>query len=318
MTNISNRKEFKALISKSGLQARAHLYAQIREYFAQQNVLEVDTPILNRYAVSDLHIDSIVVQTNAQEAYLHTSPEYAMKRLLTQFKCDIYQLCKVFRAEEAGVNHHPEFTMLEWYRVGWNYQDLMREVDKLSKILLHDKFSLAATQYISYTEAFKKYCAIDITQANESEYLYACENINTKVHHKLSIQEYQEFLLDQMIAKCFSKDCLTFIYDFPRQQAALAKLNEQGLAQRFEMFLGEIELANGFQELTDADEQLKRFMQDNKKRLQHGKCEIEIDQQFIAALKEGMPETSGVALGIDRLMMIILQVKDIQQTLTFT
>lgn len=304
------------MISKLALQLRAHLYSQIREYFAQQNVLEVDTPIMNRYAVSDLHIDSIKVQ-NIAPSFLHTSPEYAMKRLLTAFKCDIYQLCKVFRNEEVGANHHPEFTLLEWYRVGWTYHDLMQEVDKLSRILLHEKVALTNTQFITYAEAFKRFCNIDVAQANESDYLHACEKIDSKVHGKLSIQESQELLLDQLIAKKFSNECLTFIYDFPKQQAALAKINAQGLAQRFEMYLGEFELANGFQELVDADEQLQRFKQDNKKRLQHGKSEIEIDQQFIAALKEGMPETSGVAMGIDRLMMIILQVKDIQQTLTF-
>jgi len=306
------------LVSKSALQIRAQLYAKIREYFAQQNVVEVDTPILNQYAVSDLHIDSMQVKMNSQAAYLHTSPEYAMKRLLAEFECDMYQLCKVFRLDEVGSYHQPEFTMLEWYRVGWDYHELMQEVDKLGRILLQDKVPLAASQFISYAEAFKKYCDIDISQANTSEYLHACEKTGANLHNKLSMQESQEFLLDQAIAKNFSKDCLTFIYDFPKQQAALAKINAQGEAQRFEMYLGDVELANGFQELTDADEQLQRFEQDNNKRLQQGKNVVEIDQHFIAALRGGMPEASGVALGIDRLLMSILQVKDIRQTLTFS
>ncbi len=318
MINTSNTKHSKPLASKSCLRVRAQLYAQIREYFAQQNVLEVDTPIINQYAVSDLHIDSIQAQVNKQVFYLHTSPEYSMKQLLVQFECDIYQLCKVFRAEEAGVNHHPEFTMLEWYRIGWDYHELMQEVDKLCKILLQDKLSLDAPEFISYSEAFKKYCDIDIAHAKDSEYLHACESINANIHSKLSRQDAQEFLLDQVIAKKFSKDCLTFIYDFPKQQAALARITAQGFAQRFEMYLGDMELANGYQELTDAKEQLQRFEQDNEKRSQHGKRTIEIDQKFIAALEQGMPETSGVALGVDRLLMILLQVKDIKQTLTFS
>lgn len=297
-----------------GLKARAQVYARIREFFAVRNVLEVDTPIVNRYTVTDPYIDSIAVENGRRRAYLHTSPEYAMKRLLAFFKCDMYQLCKVFRAAEEGRYHHPEFTMLEWYRVGWSHHDLMREVDELVGELLP---GLATTSFITYRDAFKDYCGLDPCLATPSEYVRVGKTAGLAPAAGLSVREYRDLFLDQIIASRLPVDRLTFIYHFPAQQAALAKINDEGMAERFELYLGAVELANGFQELTDAREQLRRFEEDHRLRRQVGKDCPEIDPQFIASLRAGLPECAGVAVGVDRLLMILLGVTEIKQVLTF-
>ncbi len=308
--------DWRPLVSSQGLEERARVYAQIREFFAARDVLEVDTPAINRYAVTDPCIDSIGVKNRDLQAYLHTSPEYAMKRLLAFFKQDIYQLCKVFRAAEEGRYHHQEFTMLEWYRVGWSYRDLMREVDELVKDLLQVEFSL--TTFTTYRDTFREYCGLDLCQAERPDYIRIVSTAGLSLHTDLSIREYQELLLDQVIAPQFPANRLTFVYDFPVQQAALAKINQAGVAERFELYLGNIELANGFQELVDAQEQLQRFEEDNRTRKRTGKDFVEIDQQFTAALQAGLPECAGVALGVDRLLMVALGASQIEQVLTFT
>lgn len=318
MRKIANPNEWQPLVSQQGLGARARLYTQIREFFTGRDVLEVETPIINCCTVTDPHIGSISINNKNREAYLHTSPEYAMKRLLAFFKRDIYQLCKVFRAEELGKYHHTEFTMLEWYRVGWSYQDLMQEVDELVKTLSQNSIKLSKTTFTTYQNIFNDYCGLDPWQANQADYIRACEVAGLSLRVKLSNQQYQELLLDQAIASQLPKDRLTFIYDFPVQQAALAKINHEGVAERYELYLGNIELANGFQELTDPQEQLKRFEADNHKRQQGGKDKMEVDKSFIAALKAGLPESAGVALGVDRLLMILLGASEIKDVLTFS
>lgn len=308
--------DWRPLVSLQGLEERARVYAQIREFFAARNVLEVDTPAINHYAVTDPYIDSIGVKSRDYQAYLHTSPEYAMKKLLAFFKRDIYQLCKVFRAAEEGRYHHLEFTMLEWYRVGWSYRDLMREVDELVRDLLQVEFS--PTAFTTYRDVFWEYCGFDLHQAERPNYILAGRTAGFSLRNDLSIREYQELLLDQVIAPQFPSNRLTFIYDFPVQQAALAKINQAGVAERFELYLGNVELANGFQELVDAQEQLQRFEEDNHTRKRIGKNFVEIDQQFTAALQAGLPECAGVALGMDRLLMVALGASKIEQVLTFT
>ena len=317
MNKFPKHSDWKPLVSQQGLEARAYLYAQIREFFAARNVLEVETPIINLCAVTDPHINSICINNKKHTTFLHASPEYAMKRLLADFKRDIYQLCKVFRAAEEGKYHHPEFTMLEWYRVGWSYQDLMHEVDELIKSLSRNKINLSQTKFITYQRVFIDYCRVDPWQANQLDYSRACDRAGLSLRIKLSNQEYQELLLDQAIAPQLPKDRLTFIYDFPAQQSALAKLNNAGKAERFEMYIGNIELANGFQELTNAQEQLARFDADNQRRQKSGKDKMEIDMQFITALNTGLPESAGVALGVDRLLMLILGVTEIRDVLAF-
>ncbi len=319
MNNRSRVTDWAPLVSRQAIEARAHTYAQIRQHFTVRQALEVDTPIVNRHTVTDPHIDSIgVTGIGPKNYYLHTSPEYAMKRLLAFFKRDIYQLCKVFRGAERGKYHHTEFTLLEWYRVACGYQDLMREVDELVTTLLRQRRYLAQTEFTTYQNIFIEYCGFDPWCATRQDYVRAGAAAGLALQSHLSICAYQELLLDQVIAPRLPKDSLTFIHDFPAQQAALANINHTGVAERFELYLGDIELANGFQELTDTHEHLQRFQEHNVRRARAGKVRLEIDRQFIAALVAGLPESSGVALGIDRLLMTILRVTDIKDVLAFT
>ncbi len=300
--------------SQCALEARAYVNEQIRAFFRSRNVLEVETPILNTHAVTDQQIDSIATEYSH---FLHTSPEYAMKRLLAFYQTDIYQLCKVFRANEQGSHHHNEFTMLEWYRVSWSYKDLIQEVASLVKTLLSRSHASLEIQLISYQQIFKKHLNIDVQNASQAEYLQACTDHSIRLNTALTIQQYQELVLDQIIVSKLQENCMTFIYDFPAEQAALAKINSAGDAERFELYLNGLELANGFQELTDARQQQLRFEEDNRKRLQENKSAIEIDNHFIAALEAGLPESAGVALGVDRLLMIMLDVSHIDEVLSF-
>ncbi len=298
----------------NAVQLRAKVNAQIRTFFHSRNVLEVETPLLNQYAVTDFQIESIATDN---VKYLHTSPEYAMKRLLASHQCDIYQLCKAFRANESGHFHNDEFTMLEWYRVGWTYKALMNEVSELITVLVSDVDKPLSTKYFSYIEVFEKYTELDIRTAGQDDYLRVCEDHSVNLNSALKIDQYHNLILDQIIVPKFDKHALTYVYDFPAEQAALAKLNKQGFAQRFELYFDGIELANGFQELTDAKEQMLRFEEDNRKRLLENKKAIEIDVEFISALEAGLPESAGVALGVDRLLMSILNAKHINEVLTF-
>jgi len=296
------------------LNMRAEVNTQIRAFFQARNVIEVETPILNRYAVTDLHIDSIATENSK---YMHTSPEYAMKRLLAFYKCDIYQLCKVFRANESGRHHSDEFTMLEWYRVAWTYKDLMKEVAEIIATLVSDYIEPLGVAYISYQQIFKKYAGIDIQTANQADFLQLCGDYSIKLNSALNTDQFQDLVLDQIIIPKLEKRRMTFVFDFPAEQAALANLNDQNCAERFELYFGGVELANGFQELTDAQEQMSRFEEDNRQRLLANKKAIEIDAEFIAALEFGLPESAGVAIGIDRLLMVMLGAKDIKNVSSF-
>ncbi|MGH1538332.1 MAG: EF-P lysine aminoacylase EpmA [Gammaproteobacteria bacterium] len=297
------------------LKVRAQVNAHIRSYFQIRNVIEVETPVANQYAVTDLHIDCIATD---HDKFLHSSPEYAMKKLLAFHKCDIYQLCKVFRANEVGRLHHDEFTMLEWYRVEMNYKDLMKEVADLVTSLVCNYLELLETKFIRYQEIFKNYVCIDVETATQADYLQVFGDHSINLNSSLTIEQYQELVLDQIIVPKLEKQRMTFVYDYPAEQAALAKLNQSGVAERFELYLGGVELANGFQELTDAQQQLSRFEEDNRKRLLANKKAIEIDENFLSALESGLPESAGVALGVDRLLMVMLGVEHIDYVLSFS
>ena len=295
--------------------ARARLYSEVREFFRVRGVLEVETPVINRTTATDPHIDSIQVTCNGRHQFLHTSPEYAMKGLLASLRCDIYQLCKVFRDGESGRLHHQEFTMLEWYRMGWSYRDLMMEVDDLIRHLLHDKFRLETAELIPYQEIFQRYCALDPWSAGEDDYSAACRKAGLTSVTRLSIEAYQSLLLDHIIAAQLPADHLIFVHDFPPDQASLARINDQGRAERFELYIAGLELANGYQELVDASEQRRRFNADNERRKVLGKAQLAPDNALISALEYGLPDCAGVALGMDRLLMLATGVDDIRKLL---
>jgi elongation factor P--(R)-beta-lysine ligase len=311
------------------LRFRAELLTNIRSFFKKKQVLEVETPILSQSATCDVFIDSFSTSQYGKNYYLHSSPEFAMKRLLASGSGDIYQLAKVFRQEESGQRHNPEFTLLEWYRIGFNDQDLINEVIELINFLfsaftpIHYK-----TELLSYRDCFLQYLSINPHTATVSE-LKSCAK---KYHLDKTLSEqdgkdrWLELLLSCVIEKQLSgtveKPKMTFLYDYPASQASLARVEEnkyaEPVAKRFELYLGGMELANGFYELDNALEQLKRFENDNQQRIELGKQPVPIDRHLISALEQGLPSCAGVALGIDRLLMLVLGKTHIDDVLSFS
>lgn len=298
------------------LQRRAFLYKQVREFFAVRQVLEIEAPIMGAAAVTDPFIESIAAQCAGRTYYLQTSPEYAMKRLLAAGSGPIYSLGKVFRNGERGRKHNPEFTLLEWYRPGWNDHQLMAEVAELVTQALPE---LHVTK-ISYRDWFKSRLGVD-------PHLASAEQLAEIAHRTIEIKVGEEertdrdFWLDLLVTHELEPTLsgLTFVYDYPASQAALARLSqdEQGqtVARRFEAFIGSMELANGYWELTEADEQRQRFEADQAKRRRLGLPVTPYDEKLLAAIEHGLPESAGVALGVDRLLMCLTDAKHIAQVL---
>jgi len=308
---------------------RALMLKNIRAFFETRGVIEVETPLLSQYSTTDPHLDSLQSRFRDQSCYLNTSPEYAMKRLLAGWEKPIYQICKAFRDDELGPNHNPEFTVLEWYRPDYDAVKLMAELTelvtglcRLSKISSMDDVQFES---LSYQQAFENFSGINPHQTTSSECYQAAKSNNVEIPQGLGLADevnnWLDWLLTQLVLPAFKKDGFTFMYDYPASQCALAKIanNEQQVpvAKRFELFFGELELANGFHELTDASEQLKRFQFENKMRQQAGKEQGQIDENFIAALNSGLPECSGVAMGLDRFLMVLAKHSYIDQVLSF-
>lgn len=311
--------------SIKALKERAAMVASIREFFRLRNVIEVDTPGLSLAAVTDPHLDSLSCQyrlsgdSQPRSLYLQTSPEYAMKRLLAAGSGPIYQISKAFRNDSAGRYHNPEFTMLEWYRPGFSHLDLMIEMDALLRKVLHCEIA----QCVSYAELFQQYCGLDPHQTSiKALQAFAAQN-DLIVHQADTLQDLTTWL--QLIMQAFIEPHLgfdhrpTFVTDFPADQAALAKIHPgpPPLAERFEVYWRGMELANGFHELLDPQEQRRRLMADNAWREQHGKVAMPIDERFLAALEHGLPACAGVALGVDRLVMAALSADSLADVLTF-
>lgn len=282
---------------------RATMLAHTRNFFAERGILEVDTPLLQRAAPIDTHIDVMQVQvTSRQIGYLHTSPEYALKRLLAEGIGDLYQLGHVFRSGEIGPLHSPEFTMIEWYRTELPYEAFMEEVLDLLKLFLGP----LSVEKLTYYDALQKYTGLDARESSLVE-LYECA-----VAHELGISpEAKHWEQDALLNLLFSflvephlgKNGYTVIHSYPPSQAALAKI-EGRTARRFEIYVKGIELANGYDELIDANEQRKRLVLANRQRLSLGKDSLPIDEEFLAALEKGLPNCCGVAVGFDRLMLL--------------
>lgn len=293
------------------LQLRAQLNKSIRDFFAARNVMEVETPLLSQFGVTDLHVHNIP----SQQRFLQTSPEYAMKRLLVEGSGDIFQICKAFRQSEVGKRHNPEFTMLEWYRLGFTHIELMREVDALLQAVLNT----APADKITYQNLFLQYLNLDPLTADPIE-LKTALNKNNIVVENLDLISTRDAILDLLMTHCIEPhlglEKPIFIYDYPATQAALAKIRGN-VAERFEAYYQGYELANGFHELTDAAEQLKRFENDNKKRTEAGLNTMAIDNNLITALEQGLPECAGVAMGLDRLLMIKMRTDKIRDVLSF-
>jgi lysyl-tRNA synthetase class 2 len=302
------------------LRVRALVLRRAREYFSRTGALEVETPVVVRAAVTDLHLESLEVcrADGGGAGFLHTSPEYAMKRLLSAGAPDIYQICHVFREGERGRLHNPEFTMIEWYRLGIDHHALMTDVERLLRCLLEGLSSPAASQRLTYRAAFQASLGIDpIDDPVEAlADALATHGADLPSGFTLDRDALCDLGLSLYVAPSFPADRFTFLYDFPASQAALARIDGP-VAARFEAFWGGIELANGFDELADAAEQAARFAADAAARSRTGRPRREPDAAFLAALAAGMPRCAGVALGFDRVVMIATGARHIDEVVAF-
>jgi lysyl-tRNA synthetase class 2 len=320
--NNSSDTSWLPTASLDTLKSRARLLQQTRSFFYERNVLEVETPILTSTGSTEIHLDQFTVSGAVDNsAYkLITSPELAMKRLLAAGSGDIFQLTKVFRAGEKGKQHQPEFTMLEWYRTQFGLKALMDEVEQLFIQLLNDKLTMDSVT-ITYAQAFEQYLAIDPFSATQ-EKLQKCFVDKTQTQPPVleDKQDYLDLLMSHFIEPQFEPDRLTFVTRYPAEQASLARIsvNDPRVAERFEVFAGGLELANGFYELTDVEQQRNRMFAENKQRIAANKPEITVDQKFLAALEAGLPDCSGVAVGFDRLVMIATGKKNIEEVICFS
>ncbi|ABI83331.1 EF-P lysine aminoacylase GenX [Francisella tularensis] len=301
-------------MSLENIKKRAEYLAKIRNFFKDLDVLEVDTPLAYDYAVTDPFIDVFSINTVAGKKYLQSSPEYAMKRLLAAGSGSIYQICKAFRDEPCGKLHNHEFTMIEWYRVGIDYYQLMQEMQKLFTML---KANLEFI-YLSYQEVFEKYYNINPHDICLAE-LQAIVKENVGEIQGLrnpTIADCLDILFSYKIEKNLNQqNTIYFIYDYTIHQSALSRKvrdkNSQLVAARFEVFCNGIELANGYYELIDKKEQSKRFENDLVTRKQQQKALLDIDTKLLECL-ENIPECSGVALGFDRLLMSLEGISNIK------
>jgi lysyl-tRNA synthetase class 2 len=303
---------------------RARLYALIREFFAARGVLEVETPILSRGANTDPNIESFSAQFSGhvdagpRERWLRTSSEFAQKRLLAAGIGDCYELGRVFRNAEAGQRHNPEFTMLEWYRVGWDHRRLIDETVELVQAALGLVRNGAEVYKSTYRDLFRDALGIDPFAAGESDLRSALDDVRIQPAG-LTRDDWLDLLLTHRIQPAFPRERISVIFDYPMSQCALAKIrhDDPPVAERFELYVGTQELANGYHELTDATEQRARFMRDNARRHERGLQELPIDENLLAALESGMPDCAGVALGIERLLMVMTGSDDIRDVLAF-
>ncbi len=306
------------------LRFRAKIINQIRQFFADLQVLEVETPAMSHTTVTDIHLHTFKTHftgpdyASGQPLFLMTSPEFHMKRLLAAGSGSIYQICKSFRNEEHGRYHNPEFTMLEWYRVGFDHHDLMDEVDKLLQLVLQ---SGKATR-LSYQQAFSDTIGICPLEASIQALQQAasCYGLSDIADNEQDRDTLLQLLFNVAVEPEIGLKNPVFIYDFPASQAALAKINSEDLrvADRFEVYFKGIELANGFHELDDAKEQLRRFSEDNRQRQNRGLEVQPIDYCLIEALKAGLPACAGIALGVDRLVMLAMGARHINDVTAFS
>lgn len=307
----------------ANLKQRAALLKRIRRFFEDKGVMEVDTPAMSQATVTDIHLHTFTTTfvgpgaAQGQKLFLQTSPEFHMKRLLCAGSGAIYQICKSFRNEESGRFHNPEFTMLEWYQPDYEQLDLVAEVDELLRLVLNTQ----ASEVLSYQQVFIKHVGLDPLSVSVPD--LRAFALSRDLGDFVATEQCRDTLLQLIF--CFviepniGVERPIAIINFPASQAALARIDRQDprIASRFEFYYQGIELANGFHELSNAQEQLQRFESDNKARLKLGKETQSIDFKLISALESGLPDCAGVALGIDRLLMLATKSSHINQVISF-
>lgn len=313
--------------SHTMLRLRAEVLIQIRQFFQDRQILEVDTPVLSVFGTTDPNVESFKTryhgpgECNGRMFYLRTSPEFHMKRLLAAGCGAIYQIGKVFRQSESGELHNPEFTLLEWYRPGFDRSALMAEVEQLVDTLFRGRLVLQRTEILSYRQAFDRSLGLDPFNAT-IEALASCAR-----YHRIQVigldandrDAWLNLLMSHCVQPALGTDRMCFVTDYPASQAALAKIKSTSppVADRFELFINGIEIANGFNELLAAQEQNIRFEREQLQRRRQQKQTIPMDAYLIDALKHGLPPCSGVALGIDRLIMLMCSEIKLDQTFAF-
>ena len=316
--------DFKPTCDIQALKARAKLYRQIRQFFIERDVLEVETPILSQAGVTDVHLASVQAQRHLhgkkQTHYLQTSPEFAMKRLLASGSGAIYQICKVFRDDEHGRKHNSEFTMLEWYRPQFSLKDLMLEVTDLLNVVLAERFAEVRPTVLSYKHAFIDRLDLNPLQATLQQLKDAAHRVGLNLDLGDDRLAYIDLLFSHMVEPSLGFDTPVFLTDFPPELASLAKtkLDEDGelVAARFELYIEGLELANAYDELIDAEVLRSRFQADNAEREKLGLHVMPIDEYLLAALPN-MSECAGIALGIDRLLMVVMNQVKLEKVITF-
>ncbi len=310
-------------IDLAALQLRARLNAVIRAFFAERGVLEVETPVLSEAGNTEPNIDSFStrfsghVDAGAPLRWLRTSPEYPLKRLLAAGVGDCYELGRVFRNGEAGGRHNPEFSMLEWYRVGWDDRALAQETIALVQQALALVERQARVQVLTYRDLFLQQLGID-------PLLDPIETLRAPLHdiaidpHGLTRDDWLDLLMTHRIQPSFASDTLTVVHDWPASQCALARIRHDSppVAERFELYLGAYEVANGYHELNDAQEQRARFLRDNAVRAVRGLQQVPLDERLLAVLSQ-LPDCAGVAVGVDRLLMALRGTAQIADVLAF-
>ncbi|WP_313448731.1 elongation factor P--(R)-beta-lysine ligase [Pseudescherichia sp.] len=321
---MSETAAWRPSASIPNLLKRAAIMAEIRRFFVDRGVLEVETPCMSQATVTDVHLFPFKTRfvgpghSQGLDLYLMTSPEYHMKRLLAAGCGPVFQLCRSFRNEEMGRHHNPEFTMLEWYRPHYDMYRLMNEVDDL----LQQVLDCPAADSLSYQQAFQRHLDIDPLSADKQQLRDAAARLD--LSNIADREEDRDTLLQLLftmgVEPHIGKDRPAFVYHFPASQAALAQISTEDhrVAERFEVYFKGMELANGFHELTDAREQQQRFEQDNRKRVAMGLEQQPIDYNLLCALEAGLPDCSGVALGVDRLVMLALGTETLAEVLAFS
>lgn len=319
---------WKPACSQAALRARARLLAAVRRFFESREVLEVETPLLCRTGVTDPNLHAFTARfelpgsTQGRELYLQTSPEFAMKRLLAAGSGSIYQICKAFRNEESGRNHNPEFTLLEWYRVGFSLFDLMDEIDALFAEICRDTLPLAPSERFPYAQIFERHVGVDPLTASLAEFATAAEARGLPEAESLCGED-RTVWLDLLFSHCvqprLGRGRVTFVYDYPACLPSLARKHPEDarVVERVELFLSGLELGNGFHELADADEQEARFDADLAERRDRGLPLPPKDERLLAALRAGLPDCSGIAIGLDRLLMLLIEEDALAGVLAF-
>ncbi|HLG52765.1 MAG TPA: EF-P lysine aminoacylase EpmA [Steroidobacteraceae bacterium] len=310
--------------SPETMRRRAAMLERARAYFASEQVIEVQTPLLSASTASEPQIESIAaLPARGRPLYLQTSPEYAMKRLLAAGVGDCYQICPVFRDGESGRLHNPEFTMIEWYRVGYDVAGMQRDVLRLVGAVIGELRTLAPARHVSYREAIAAACGLDCRTASPDEIaaLLRTHGVAPAATADWDRDTWLDLLMATVVGPRQGNDAPVFVHDYPAGQAALARLRDDRdgwpVAERFELYIDGIELANGFHELGDAEEQRRRFEQDLATRRRRGQRLTPLDERFLAALEQGLPDCAGVALGFDRLVMVALRLPSIDDAMTF-